>query len=73
MGDRILNGSLQVHEDLTTLLDAFHGGSEIVIKENHISGFLGDVRTRNVHGNAQVCTLQSRGVIDTITSSMALY
>jgi len=32
MADRILDGSLQVDEYLTTLLNASHGGSEIVIE-----------------------------------------
>ena len=43
VGDRILDRSLQVYEYLTTLLDAIHGGREVVIKENHIRGFLGHV------------------------------
>ena len=41
--DRILDRPLQVNKYLTTLLDAFHGGSEVVIEENHIRGFLGHV------------------------------
>jgi hypothetical protein len=72
VGDRILDGSLQVNEYLTTLLDAFHGGSEVVIEENHIRGFLGHVRPRNVHSNAEVRALQSWGVIDAITSPATL-
>jgi hypothetical protein len=70
--DRILDRSLQVYEYLTTLFDAFHGGSEVVIEENHIRGFLGHVRTRNVHGDTEVRALQSWGVIDTITSPATL-
>jgi len=72
VSDRILDRSLQVYEYLTTLLDAFHGGSEVVIEENHIRGFLGNVRARNVHGDTEVRPLQSWGVIDTITSPARL-
>ena len=72
VGDRILDRSLQVYEYLTTLLDAFHGGSEVVIEENHICGFLRHVRARNVHGDTKVRALQSWGVIDTITSPATL-
>jgi hypothetical protein len=68
VSDRILDRTLQVHEYLTTLLDAIHGGSEVVIEENHIRGFLGHVRARNVHGDTEVRAFQSWGVIDTITS-----
>jgi hypothetical protein len=72
VADRILDRSLQVHEYLTTLLDAIHGGSEVVIEENHIRGFLRHVRARDVHGDTEVGTLQSWGVIDTITSPVTL-
>jgi len=72
VSDRILDRSLQVYENLTTLLDAVHGGSEVVIEENHIRGFFGHVRARNIHGDTEVCALQSWGVIDTITSPATL-
>ena len=68
MGYRILDGSLQVYEYLTTFLDAFHSGSKVIVKENHIRCFLGHVRARNVHGNAEVRALQGRGIINAITS-----
>ena len=55
VSDRILDRSLQVYEYLATLLDAVHGGSKVVIEENHIRSFLGHVRARNVHGNTKVC------------------
>lgn len=54
VSDRILDRSLQVYEYLTTLLDAVHGGSKVVIEKNHIRSFLGHVRARNVHGNTEV-------------------
>jgi hypothetical protein len=73
VGDRILDRSLQVYEYLTTFLDAFHGGSKVVIKENHIRGFLGHVRARNVHSNPKVRALQSWGIIDAIASPATLY
>jgi hypothetical protein len=73
MADRILDGSLQVYEYLTTLLNAFHGGSEVVIEKNHIGSFLGHVRTWYVHSNAEVRTFQSRGVVNTITSPATPY
>ena len=72
MGDRILDGSLQIYEYLTTFLDAFHSGSKVIIEENHIRGFLRYVRARNVHGDTEVRALQSWGVIDTITSPVTL-
>lgn len=72
VGDGILDRSLQVYEYLTTLFDAFHGGSKVVIEENHVRGFLGHVRARNVHGDTEVRALQSWGVIDTVTSPAAL-
>jgi hypothetical protein len=72
VGDRILDRSLQVYEYLTTLLDAIHGGSEVIVEENHIRGFLGHVRARNVHGDTKVGALQSWRVIDTITSPATL-
>lgn len=53
----ILDGPLQVDEYLTTLLNAFHCGSEVVVEENHIRGFLGHIRARNIHSNAKVCAL----------------
>lgn len=73
VGDGILDGSFQVYEYLTTLLHAFHGRSKIVIEENHISGFFGHVRTRNIHGNAEVRALQCWGVVNTITSPTTLH
>ena len=72
VSDRILDRSLQVYEYLTTLLDAIHGRSEVVIEENHIRGFFRHVRARNIHGNTEVCALQCWGVIDTITSPATL-
>jgi hypothetical protein len=38
VSDRVLDGALQVDEDLTALFDTFDSGGEVVIKENHISG-----------------------------------
>jgi hypothetical protein len=72
VGDCVLDRSLQVYEYLTTLLDAIHGGSEVVIEENHIRGFLGHIRARNIHSDAKVRALQSWGVIDAIASPATL-
>ena len=72
VSDRVLDGALQVDEDLTALLDTSDSGGEVVIKENHISGLFRHIRARHVHCNAKVRTLQRWRVIDTIASSTTL-
>jgi hypothetical protein len=48
VSDRILDGVLQIHEYLTTLLDALHSRSEVVIKKNHIGSLFRHVRAGQI-------------------------
>mmetsp|Transcript_47293 Transcript_47293/g.64122 ORF Transcript_47293/g.64122 Transcript_47293/m.64122 type:complete len:436 (+) Transcript_47293:834-2141(+) len=66
-GEGIGNGLLQVIEDKTTFLDTTDNGVEVIVKKKHISGVLSDIRT-GTHSNTNIGLLNSRRVIDTITS-----
>lgn len=48
VSDRILDGALQIHEHLTTLLDVLHSRGEVVIKKNRISSLFRHVRTGQI-------------------------
>jgi len=63
VGDRFL----QVIEDETTFFDTIDNGAEVIIEQDHITGVLSDLRSAT-HGNTDIGLLDSRGVIDTITS-----
>jgi hypothetical protein len=63
VGDRFL----QVIEDETTFFDTIDNGAEVIIEQDHITGVLSDLRSAT-HSNTDIGLLDSRGVIDTITS-----
>merc|ERR1719188_213732 len=67
-GQGVGDGLLQVVKDKTTLLDSSNNGGKVVIKQDHVSGLFGDVRSSDTHGNSNVSLLESRRVIDTISS-----
>ena len=62
------DGLLQVVEDQSTFLNTSDDGSKVVIKQDHVSGLFGDIRTGNTHGNTDIGLLERWGIVDTITS-----
>jgi len=66
-GESVSDRFLQVIEDETTFFDTIHNGAEVIIEQNHITGVLSDLRSAT-HSNTDISLLDSRGVIDTITS-----
>ena len=64
---RVRDGLLEVVKDETTFFDTIHDGGEVVIHENHVSRFLGNILTGDTHGDTDVTLLERRGVVDAIT------
>mmetsp|Transcript_13205 Transcript_13205/g.25554 ORF Transcript_13205/g.25554 Transcript_13205/m.25554 type:complete len:628 (-) Transcript_13205:1537-3420(-) len=52
----------------TTLLDGTHNSSKVIISKNHLSSLTSDISTLLTHSNTHVGGLESRGIVDTITS-----
>merc|ERR1712004_571691 len=67
-GQGVGDGLLQVVEDQPALLDTSDNGGKVVVEQDHVSGLLGDVGAGDTHGNTDVGLLQSRRVVDTISS-----
>jgi len=66
-GESVSDRFLQVIEDETTFFDTIDNGAEVIIEQNHITSVLSDLRSAT-HSNTDIGLLDSRGVIDTITS-----
>ena len=50
-----------------TFFHSGNNGGKVVVQQDHVGGLLGDVRSSDPHGNADVCFLQSRRVVHAIT------
>ena len=59
---------LDVVEDALALLDGAEDGAEVVVSQNHVCGFLSHVCAELAHADADVCFLQRRSVVHTVTS-----
>lgn len=57
---------LDVVEQASSLTDSGHDGSEVVVRQNHVSGFLADIAAVQPHGHTNVRTLQCRRVVHTV-------
>ena len=53
--------------DATTLVDSRDDRGEVVVGEDHVGGFLADVRAGDAHGHADVGAAQCRGVVHAVT------
>ena len=58
---------LHVGKDGSSFFNGLDNGSEVIIGEDHIRGFLGDFGTVDTHSNTNMSLLQSGSIIDTIT------
>jgi hypothetical protein len=63
---------LEVGEDGTSNSDSLDNGTEVVVEEQHGGGFLTDVGSGDVHGDSKVGTLESRCIVDTVSSDSDL-
>ncbi|KAI6760189.1 hypothetical protein HG531_013390 [Fusarium graminearum] len=66
-GDEITDELLSVVVDGASLLNSDLDSGKVAVGEDHVGGQLGDIGSRT-HGNTDISLLQSRSVVDTITS-----
>ena len=52
--------------DAPALLDRCHDGREVVVGQDHVGGFLADVRAGDAHGHADVGSAQGRGIVHAV-------
>jgi hypothetical protein len=50
-------------EDALALFDGAEDGAEIIVRENHVCGFFGDVCAEFAHADTDVCFLESGSVV----------
>ena len=55
-----------VVEDAAALSHSLDDGGEIVVRQDHLGRFLGDLGPGDAHGHADVCGLDSRGIVDAV-------
>ena len=65
-GQGVGDGLLEVGKDQSTLLNATHNRSKVIVHQNHVGRILGDFGT-SAHRNTNVSFLQGRGVVHTVT------
>ena len=65
--ERVSDRLLEVIEDETTFFNTVDDGGKVVIHENHVGGFLGNILTGDTHGDTNVTLLEGRSVVDTVT------
>lgn len=51
-----------------TFFHSSDDGCEVIIGQNHITGLLGHLCSRDTHGDTDTCLLQGRSIIHTVTS-----
>ncbi len=66
-GDQVVDKLADIAVNDTTLLNSRNDGSVVVIGQDHIGSFFGNISTSDAHGNANISPLDGRSVIDTIT------
>ena len=57
---------LDVAEDPAPFFNSSHDRREVVVGQRHGSGFLGDIRARDAHGNADVGLLQRGRIVNAV-------
>jgi hypothetical protein len=57
---------LDVVEDGFALLDSVEDGREVVVGQDHVGGFLGDIGAVHAHGNANVGLFESWRIVDAV-------
>ena len=67
-GEGVGDGLLEVIKDETSLFYSDDDGSEVVIEEDHVSGLFRHIRSSDTHSNSNVGLLQSRRVVDSVSS-----
>lgn len=55
-------------ENALALFDGAEDCAEVVVGEDHICGLLGHVSSQFAHADSNICLLQSRSIVHTITS-----
>jgi len=65
-GEGVSDRFLQVIEDKATFFNTVHDGAEVIVKQDHITSVLSDLRS-TTHSNTDIGLLNGGGVIDTIT------
>ena len=66
-GKEIEDGLLDVGEDASSFFDGLLDGGEVVVGQDHVRGALGDVGAGDAHGDADVGSLEGRGVVDAVS------
>ena len=61
------NHLFDIGVDATTFPDGIHDGSKVIIGQGHIRSTLGNIRTGDAHSAADICSLQCRRIINTVT------
>mmetsp|Transcript_20653 Transcript_20653/g.58795 ORF Transcript_20653/g.58795 Transcript_20653/m.58795 type:complete len:668 (-) Transcript_20653:1876-3879(-) len=55
----------------TSFADGDNDGGEVIISEDHLGGFTGDVGSFLAHGHTHVGSLEGRGIVDTVSGHAA--
>ena len=66
-GQQVAHEAADVGVDAPPLLDRRDDGGEVVVLEDHVRGFLGDVGAGDAHGHADVRLAQRRRVVHAVT------
>eukprot|EP00962_Isochrysis_galbana_P012617 scaffold3572_cov125-Isochrysis_galbana.AAC.10 len=64
--DEVADEGLHVHVDGTALFDRGNNGGKIVVGEDHVGRFLGDLGARDAHSNPDGRLLQCGGIVHAI-------
>ena len=61
------NHFLDISVDASAFADCIHDGGKVIIGQGHVCSALGHIRAGDAHGAADIRSLQSRRIIDTVT------
>mmetsp|Transcript_76038 Transcript_76038/g.215479 ORF Transcript_76038/g.215479 Transcript_76038/m.215479 type:complete len:219 (-) Transcript_76038:320-976(-) len=62
---------LDARVDDAPFLDRAHDGDEVVVRQDHVGGALGDLRALDPHRHTDLRRIQGRGVIDAVAGHRA--
>lgn len=65
-GQDVQDELLDVVKHAAALLDGVEDAGKVVVGEDDVGGLLGDVRAALAHGDADVCALEGRRVVDAV-------
>jgi hypothetical protein len=68
LGKQVQDEFLDIVEHASTFFNSVDDGSKVIICEYNVRSIFCDIRTGLAHGNADVCALERRRIVDTITS-----